>query len=197
MTDKSICGISFDMKLERKSLSRREWKWIEKAELAAEPVENAVFSGTAGLLYIQAVSAPLVVPCPAGKMVIADAGYRWLQLAPENAHWWLTVLIDREDRLLESYFDITRENDFSDPLAPAFYDMKLDVVVAPRGAPRILDEEELLEALTEGLISPEEYTLAQDTAGHIITWYKEHREAYYTYLANLYGRLSQGRKLRY
>lgn len=185
------------MKLERKSLSRREWKWIEKAALAVEPVENEVFCGVAGLLHIQAVSTPLAVPCPGGNMVIGDAGYRWLQLAPRDAHWWLTVLIDWKDRLLESYFDITRANDFSDPLSPAFYDMKLDVAIPPRGAPRVLDGDELLEALQTGLISPSEYELALSTAQGIITWYKGHQEAYYAYLSTLYAHLSQGRQLQY
>lgn len=185
------------MELEKKSLSRREWTWITKSELVTEPVDCPLFSGVAGLLRICSVSKPLQVPFPSGMRTIGDVGYSWLQLAPRDAHWWLTVIVDDEDRLFESYFDITRGNDFSDPLSPTFLDMKLDVTIAPGGTPRILDEEELREALRAGCISPEEYALAEDTAKKIIDWYTTHQQAYYAFLATLYKRLSGGRELRY
>lgn len=183
------------MELEKKSLARREWKWITKSELATAPVDCPLFSGVAGLLHICAVSKPLQVPFPGGVRTIGDTGYRWLQIAPRNAYWWLTVIVDAEDRLFESYFDITRGNDFSDPLSPTFLDMKLDVTIAPGGTPRILDEEELLEALEAGYISAQEYNLALQTAREIIDWYTAHTQEYYAFLATLYKTLSGGRKL--
>lgn len=185
------------MELEKKSLSRREWKWIEKSELVTEPVDCPLFSGVAGLLHILSVSKPLQVPFPGGLRTIGDTGYRWLQLAPRNANWWLTVIVDDGDRLFESYFDITRGNDFTDPLSPTFYDMKLDVTIAPGGTPRVLDEEELQEALEAGCISPEEYQLALGTAQGIIDWYHAHEQEYYAFLATVYQKLSGGRALRY
>lgn len=184
------------MELEKKSLSRREWKWIERSKLTVEQVSCPLFSGVAGLLRILSVSEPLQVPCPGGLCTIGDAGYGWLQIAPRDAHWWLTVIVDSQDRLFESYFDITRENDFSSPLAPTFYDMKLDVTVAPGGTPRILDEEELEEALEAGGISPREYKLALETAKEIIDRYGAHEQAYYAFLTALYKRLSGGRELQ-
>lgn len=185
------------MELEKKSLSRREWKWIEKSELTVEPVDCPLFSGVVGLLHILSVSKPLQVPFPGGPRTIGDVGYRWLQLAPRNANWWLTVIVDDEDRLFESYFDITRGNDFTDPLSPTFYDMKLDVTIAPGGTPRVLDKEELQEALEAGCISPEEYQLALGTAQGIIDWYHAHEQEYYAFLATVYQKLSGGRALRY
>lgn len=184
------------MELERKTLGRGEWSWMEKTRLKAETVEESGFCGVAGLLYIEAVTRPLVVPTPTGGMTIANAGYRWLQFAPRGQHWWLTVLVDREDRLLESYFDITRENDFTEPRNPCFHDMKLDVTIAPGGQPRVLDEEELAEALKLWVIAPEEYALALDTARKIIRWYASHADVYYETLTRLYARLTEGRLLR-
>lgn len=184
------------MELQKKSLSRREWKWIEKSELTAEPVNCPLFSGVVGLLHILSVSKPLQVPFPGGLRTIGDAGYRWLQLAPRKANWWLTVIVDEKDRLFESYFDITRGNDFSDPLCPTFYDMKLDVTISPGGNPRILDEEELKEALAVGCISSEEYVLAEDAAKKIIDWYGTHEQEYYAFLAAMYQKLSGGRTLK-
>lgn len=185
------------MELEKKSLSRREWKWIEKSELVTKLVDCPLFSGVAGLLHICSVSKPLQVPFSGGLRTIGDAGYRWLQLAPRDAHWWLTVIVDDTDKLFESYFDITRENDFSNPLSPTFLDMKLDVTIAPGGSPRVLDAEELQEALEAGCISPEEYALGLDTAKKIIDWYTAHQQEYYAFLAALYKKLSGGRELGY
>lgn len=184
------------MELERKTLGRGEWNRMEKTRLRVEAVEESGFCGAVGLLYIEAVTRPLVVSTPTGVMCIADAGYRWLQFAPRGQHWWLTVLVDREDRLLESYFDITRENEFTEPQNPCFYDMKLDVTIAPGGQPRVLDEEELAEALKLGVIAPEEYALALDTARRIICWYGQHADEYYETLTRLYARLTEGRVLR-
>lgn len=184
------------MKLEKKTLGRGEWSWMRDTQLTVEAVEGDGFSGVAGLLYIGSVTKPLAVPSPKGPLTIADGGYRWLQLAPKGEHWWLTVLVDDEDKLLESYFDITRGNDFTDPLAPFFGDMKLDVTAAPWGQPRILDREELEEALEAGIISREEYLLALETAQRIVSGYKEREEAYFSFLCALYRRLSHGRELQ-
>lgn len=184
------------MRLEKKTLGRREWSWMQDTHLTVEAVEGDGFFGVAGLLYIGSVTKPLAVPSPKGSLTIADGGYRWLQLAPKGEHWWLTVLIDREDRLLESYFDITRENDFTDPLAPFFWDMKLDVTAAPWGQPRILDREELEETLEAGIISREEHVLALETAQKIVSGYKEREKEYFRFLCALYRRLSHGRELQ-
>ena len=52
-----------------------------------------------------------------------------------------------------------------------FYDLLLDVVVLRDGTPRILDTEELEEALSCGMITRGEYDLARLTADQVAeTW---------------------------
>lgn len=64
------------MKLEKKTLGRKEWSWMQDTQLAVEAVEGDGFSGVAGLLYIGSVTKPLAVPSPKGSLTIANGGYR-------------------------------------------------------------------------------------------------------------------------
>ncbi|MDE7213302.1 MAG: DUF402 domain-containing protein, partial [Anaeroplasmataceae bacterium] len=116
------------MRLKLRSLRRDEWKSITKKNTKSLKVEEEGFCGTIGLLTIEEIEEPLFVSYPNYKVTIADKGYHWLQFAPKNENWWLTVLYDDKDNLIESYFDITKSNDFEDEDNPTFIDMFLDVV---------------------------------------------------------------------
>ena len=37
------------------------------------------------------------------QLCIADVGYKWLQFSPENENWWLTVVYNSQEQLVESY----------------------------------------------------------------------------------------------
>ncbi|MDE7094940.1 MAG: hypothetical protein K2O23_00475, partial [Anaeroplasmataceae bacterium] len=93
------------MRLKLRSLRRDEWKGIIQKDIKSLRIEEEGFCGTIGLLTIKEIEKPLVVSYPTYKVTIADKGYRWLQLAPKNENWWLTVLYDDKDNLIESYFD--------------------------------------------------------------------------------------------
>lgn len=95
---------------------------------------------------MQQVESSLSVDSPIGKVTIADNNYKNLIFAPKGKNWWLTVMFDDQDNLIESYFDITKINDFSNPENPYFIDMKLDVCIPNGYEPTIMDEEELLSA---------------------------------------------------
>lgn len=171
------------MELKKKTLRRDEWRRITEKTLSIAPVTTAFFSGYACLLTIHALQAPLwVKDSPFGDVKIADRGFRWLQLAPEAKHWWLTVMYDEHGALIQSYFDITQYNDFSDPENPFFTDLFLDVCIPADGAPLVLDRDELDAAREEETITPEEHALALRTAEEILAWYGENREEYDRFL---------------
>ncbi len=170
------------MKLGIKSLQRSEMERITKKEVNILKVDNEIFKGTVCLLKIIDINAPLIVPSPIGKVRILDKNYRWLQFAPKNENWWLTVMYDDDENIIESYFDITKENNFVNEDDPFFIDMKLDVAIPKRTEASLLDEDELFKALEEKLITQEEYDLAYKTANDIVKKYSENKDKYYEFI---------------
>ncbi len=137
---------------------------------------------------MQKVESPLSVDSPVGKVTIADNNYKNLIFAPKGKNWWLTVMFDDQDNLIESYFDITRTNDFSNPENPYFVDMKLDVCIPNGHEPAIMDEDELKEVYEHGLITKEDYENAYNIANKIISTYNSHKEDYYEFIYSLYNK---------
>ena len=82
------------MGLDARGMARREWTQILRRETAIIPAEDDDFRGYAGLMRILEVSEPFV-----RRVTLADAGYTWLQLAPTDGHWWLTVMYDPDGAL--------------------------------------------------------------------------------------------------
>lgn len=141
-------------------MRRTDWHRVTRRKEIFRPMEWDGGPGLAGLLVIQEVTAPLTKSFPHGPVKIADKGFSWLQIALRDARFWLTAMFDDQDRLIQLYCDITAGNQFDDPENPWFEDMYLDIVAAPDGALRVLDEDELEEALQKGDIS----SLAYDQA---------------------------------
>ncbi len=176
------------MKLIHKSLYRDEWTGIKK-EVRVLRIAEESFQGTIGLITIRSLDTPIVIKNEKKNICIGDVGYKWLQVAPKNENWWLTVVFDDRDNLIESYFDITRYNDFSDELRPTFIDMCLDVVFGKENDPVILDEDELKEALEENLITNTEYEMALSLAKNIVNCYNRNKAKYYEWIDCFYRKL--------
>ena len=60
--------------------------------------------------------------------------------------------------------------------------MKLDVVIPLNHEAVILDQDELDEALEDGCITREEYSLAIDTANQIVSNYNSNKDLYYSFI---------------
>ena len=163
------------IKLKRKHLDRREWYTDAQRAFSCMYHRDGGFAGAVGLLTFTGLEKPETVRSVRGEVCIADNGYQWLELAPENGHWALTAMF-RGDDLFEQYIDITLENEVSGDGNAAFTDLLLDVVVLSGGEPVAVDGEELEEALSAGVITREQYGLAKRTAGEIMDFYRSHRE---------------------
>jgi len=144
--------------------------------------KNEYFDGKICLLKMNMVSEPLFVDSPIGKVKIMDNNYKHFMIAPRNANWWLTVMFTDKNELIESYFDITRENIFENEDNPYFIDLKLDVCIPKNHIPVIMDEDELQEAYKSGIISKEEVNMAHTLANKIIDFYNTHKEKYYDFI---------------
>ena len=173
-----------------RDLRRNDWKRITKKEVIVEDEKNDFFEGKVCFLDMQKVESPLSVDSPVGKVTIADNNYKNLIFAPKGKNWWLTVMFDDQDNLIESYFDITRTNDFSNSENPYFVDMKLDICIPNGHEPAIMDEEELKEVYEYGLITKEDFENAYNIANKIISTYNLYKDDYYKYIYNMYCKFS-------
>ena len=143
------------MEIKCRGMARAEWRCILQRKSVFTAVDTPEFRGHAGLMRILRVSEPFV-----RRVVLADAGYSWLQLAPEGKHWWLTVMYDPDGALVQYYFDVTRRNFIAASGEPMFEDLYLDIVMQPDGELRLLDVDELDAALASGELTPETHALA-------------------------------------
>ena len=162
--------------LKQKHLDRREWYADTERDFVSVYHQDECFTGAVGLLTFTGLKKPEIVRSVRGEMCIADNGYQWLELVPENGRWALTAMF-RGDALFEQYIDITLENRVSGDGNAVFTDLLLDVVILSDGNPVILDEDELDAALAGGVVTPEQYALAKQTAGEIVSFYTAHRES--------------------
>ena len=156
--------------IKKKHLDRREWYTDSERDFVCAYHEDDLFHGGIGLITFTGLKEPEVVDSPEGPFCIADNGYQWLELVPEDGHFAVTAMF-HDDNLIQQYIDITLQNEVDEDGNAVFYDLLLDVVILGNGKARIIDAEELEEALSGGMITRDEYDLAWLTADKVTaTW---------------------------
>ncbi len=140
-----------------RDMRRSDWHRILERRYTVSPCTFQNMEGVVSLLEIQKVTHPLTVHYEAGDVLIADAGYSWLQVAFKEQFFWATVMYDDKGRFMQGYFDITGGNTFEDMENPKFRDMYLDLVLLNDGGIQVLDRDELDEAFYQKEISEEQY----------------------------------------
>lgn len=175
--------------MSRKDMYRSDCKRVLEKEYIARDVSIYNTRCKESLLLIKKVSQPLTIDNVAGRVLIADAGISWLQIALEGANVWITVMYDNDDQFIQAYFDITNGNDFSDSENPTFEDMYLDVVLNKKLEIHILDEDELEEALSSQSISREEYVAARSHCEHLVQYLKQHTDDFIHHCNCAYNQL--------
>lgn len=151
-----------------KTMTRVEWKRITKREYVYHNFSEEDFNGAVGLLRLLEVRAPLTVDYDGEKIKIVDRNYKWLQFAFRDKNYWLSVMFDEKDHIVQYYFDITFGNIINSQGTSWFFDLYLDVVVQPDGRVLLLDRDELDEALSNGVINPSQHELACLTANRLM-----------------------------
>lgn len=156
--------------IKEKHLDRREWYADSERDFVCMYHRDDFFHGGIGLITFTGLSKPEVVSTPEGPLCIADNGYQWLEIVPEEGHFAVTAMF-HDGILFQQYIDITLRNEVDEDGNAVFYDLLLDVVILGDGTPQIVDTEELETALSDETIKRDEYELARQTADQIVeTW---------------------------
>ncbi|MBQ2956032.1 MAG: DUF402 domain-containing protein [Clostridia bacterium] len=159
-----------------RDMYRTNWTRIKQRQYVSRACTIDGLPGRESLILIEDITSPLTVTSTGKAVKIVEKGYSWLQIAAENASWWLTVMFDEQDRLLQLYFDITGGNRFDNLENPTFRDMYLDVVMHDSGELFPLDEDELSDALRTGAVSPEEAVAAQAACDALCAFLRVHAD---------------------
>lgn len=179
------------MSLSIKTLSRSSWQRVVKRRYAQMAVSDESFTGQASLIHMEEITAPLVKTYDGITLTIVDRGYFWMQLAPYGKKYWLTVMMDSAGTIISYYFDITDNNVLCLGSDSYFYDLYLDVVLLPNGNIYLLDEDELLEALQQGVISQKQFDNAYDTASMLLDSLPNRAQELEAYCLHLFAKLKE------
>ncbi|GIN71328.1 hypothetical protein J14TS2_18030 [Bacillus sp. J14TS2] len=152
--------------LKRKYGDRAGWKRILAREFRQMFFDSEEFVGNITLLRIHKVTESSFVQYGNTRVCIVDDGYCWLQHFPENQHYSVTTMFDRNDEVVQWYIDICKENGIENG-RPWMDDLFLDIVVLPSGEIFLKDEDELEESLEKGIIDKNLYQLAWKEANHM------------------------------
>ena len=150
-----------------RGMNRREFKKLNTTRLQHKHIETEGFTGIAGKLDIIDTDGIWNVDSVDGEVTIAAPGYTWLQLLPDNNKWWLTVMYDTNNELVQYYFDIIDSAYISGDGEPRFKDLFIDIVMSADGKWRLLDENELETAFKFKAITGCEYARAKEAAEEI------------------------------
>ena len=157
------------MSLKLRRMSRSNWLRVPDREYVYMNIDNPDFKGVVSLIKLTQVIQPRTVIYGDIPVKIIDTGYYWLQFGPENQNYWLTVMYNEAEELVQFYFDITDSNTILDHGESWFYDLLLDVVLIPGGNLVLLDEDELKHALRDGDIAREQYDKAYRIANRLMS----------------------------
>ena len=156
------------MRIKRKYLDGRHLKDIQLVEHA----HTTITAPMPGLLsYYRVGQVGRLYPldyAPSIEKSLFEKNSLCISLLPDGTHWCLSLLLDAKMDIVEWYIDMLLETGMDGNGNPYFDDLFLDIALSPSYEAIVLDEDELDQALMEGIITPGQHQLAQDTATFLL-----------------------------
>ena len=105
------------------------------------------------------------------NLCVMDNGYYILEVIPKYENYAMRLFLDDKMNPLEYYFDICKNSILDDKLlVPCYDDLYLDITVncILNGKVNILDEDELMDALNNNIITNDDYLLVMKTRDKLL-----------------------------
>lgn len=151
-----------------KFADKRNDSTILKNKFTMKNINTEDFKGTITLIDIKQVKNSVTVTRPDNtKDCVLDLDYKWLGIYPQNQPYCITVMYDNNWKLLQWYFDVANGICQYENGVPYIKDLYLDVILLPNKKHYLLDEDELKQALSENIITKNDYNIAYDIANKI------------------------------
>lgn len=152
--------------MKRKYLDGSNWAWLAERSYKWMRVDGE-WKGYISLVKMGSVKRKLKAHYNP-EVCLCDDGYKGIIFLPDNETWCVTAVYNRDNEIVEWYFDMTKENGVDEANTPYFEDLYLDVIVATDFSVYLIDEDELQEALDKGVITKEDYELAYRTYHRVV-----------------------------
>jgi uncharacterized protein len=162
-----------EVSMEHKTADRPNWKRVTERTFDAAHKAEGCFKGNVTAIHLKKVSDPLVVQYKNHQVCIADSGYIWLQHFPEGKKYTVTTVLDQNGDVVQFYIDICMDHGVNDDGIPWFLDLYLDIVILPDKEIFILDDNELIDAFNNEVITDKEMNLAHQTVEEVLSMYKK------------------------
>jgi len=173
----------YNQTLKRKYADGRKVIDIIESKYENKILNDKNFIGNITLLEIEEVRHNWYVD--EEKRCVLAKGYKWLEIYPKDQNYCITAIFNENKELVEWYIDVAKSIGKEDGV-PYEDDLYLDVVIVADGRKRLLDEDELQEALENNIINKEEYDMAYKIAKKLLQISEEDieklKEIYYKYL---------------
>lgn len=152
--------------MKRKYANYPNWDRVLKKDYKNKYFCEIDFEGNISLLTAVKVKEKLV---DYNNLVILDDNFKWLQFYPENnKNIAVSVCINNKNEILQWYFDIAKDSSLTEEGVPYIDDLYLDVILAKDGEIKVIDQDELQEALDNKIIMQEDFDLAYRVADDLI-----------------------------
>lgn len=155
--------------MKRKYADYPDWDKLKSKKFVNKYISNKDFSGNICLISDIKVNEKIVITEGNKKITIMDDNFKWLKLYPENnKNIAISVSINDKDEIVEWYFDVAKCSGLSDNGIPYIDDLYLDVILYPTGKLKLIDEDELKDALLNKKINNNDFNLAYKVANNLI-----------------------------
>ncbi|MGL4989663.1 MAG: DUF402 domain-containing protein [Sarcina sp.] len=170
-------------------------KWFDRREVADKILEKKFsfikrqddeFTGYIGYLNLNKVYKTKMMNIGGKNRCILKNGHTWLEWMEVDKNYCVIAIFDENENLIEYYIDIILEQGIDVDGIPYYDDLYLDVVVFPDNKCVIyLDEDELLEAFENKIITKEIYDKAYKVGNELIDRYENNLEKEIDYTKNM------------
>ena len=144
--------------MRKKLISKTYLKDVNKYELNIYFDEEDYFLSVKKFIDVE---KPFILE---SGLCLIDNGYYIVEVIPKKENYAMRVYFNEKKKRIEYYFDISLENGLDEESnIPYYNDLYLDITINREGKIKVLDEDELLDALNKKEITKEEFNLANKT----------------------------------
>ncbi len=160
--------------------TKRKFSKITEAKFVKRDISYQDIKGTIFYIKFDSNIRPSFVDDEIPKICIKDKDYIWFEFYPYEKSYLLTIMFDDKLNIIQWYFDVSKFVECNNCI-PYQDDLYLDLVIKPTGKFKILDEDELYEALQKKEITINEFNYAHEILNQLMKKFAYN----YNYLLNL------------
>ena len=110
--------------------------------------------------------------------LLLDNNYYIVEIVPKKENYALRIFLNEKKEIVEYYFDITKHNGIDEiSNVPYFDDLYTDITIK-KGIVNVIDEDELIDAFNNNLITKEDVELANITRDMLLEEIKNNTNKY-------------------